>query len=37
MNKNIACNIDKAKEELGYSLKLSLYEGTKLALKNVKF
>lgn len=37
MNKNIACNIDKAKEELGYSPKLSLYEGTKLALKNIKF
>ena len=37
MNINIACNIDKTKEELGYSPKLSLYEGTKPTLKNVKF
>ena len=37
MNINIACNIDNVKEELRYSPKLSLYEGTKLALKKIKF
>tara|TARA_A100001015_G_scaffold167595_1_gene186314 strand:+ start:1174 stop:2229 length:1056 start_codon:yes stop_codon:yes gene_type:complete len=31
MNKNIACDIKKAEDELGYMPKISLYQGTKIA------
>lgn len=33
MNKNIACDISKAKADLGYSPKVNYYEGTKSAYK----
>jgi nucleoside-diphosphate-sugar epimerase len=32
LNKNIACSIEKAKNELGYSPKVDLYNGIKIAL-----
>ena len=32
LNKNIACSIEKAKKELGYSPKVDLYKGIKIAL-----
>tara|TARA_B100001093_G_scaffold518980_1_gene605855 strand:- start:223 stop:1266 length:1044 start_codon:yes stop_codon:yes gene_type:complete len=37
LNKNIACSIEKAKRDLGYNPKISLYDGIKHSLKHIDF